>query len=97
MVSGGIPAPSPEGWIGLHSMVGGAGTREKGWLEQGRPGTFDLQLPGPGECQMLGARPLVVGGGSEAPRRGASEGSGFPSQKDNPGPNLCPPPILLHP
>ena len=47
--------------------------------EQGRRGTFytDLQFTGPCQCQTLGARPLVVGGGSEAGPR-LSYKTGFP-------------------
>lgn len=42
----------------------GRGTGEKeGGLDQGDLSTSSLQLPGPRQCQTLGARPLVAGRG----------------------------------
>lgn len=54
-------------------MLGeGSQGRSKGWLELGDLGTFDTELHLPGPClhQTLGARPLVVGWGSEATLHG---------------------------
>lgn len=67
MVSGGISAPlegkEDSKYVGVR--VTGQGVRVGRSRETGALHT-DLQLRGPWKRQTLGARPLVVGGGSKA-------------------------------
>lgn len=64
-------------------MLGeGAQGRSKGWLELGLRAPFLAPFPrwpsGPCELQTLSARPLVVGGGSQAGPGCSCSNTGFP-------------------